>query len=189
MTTVCGHMKLLRKRWKSAIGVGCQVPLDGWLGIADEVVTMGVMALVCLLNRGTTSFEHAAERLQAATNIRLGKETLRKLCLESGQAMQQAIAKGELVPEWTAKDCVLPVAPTEKELSHVSELIEEAISRISLGCDGVLVPLITQAEKRLRRDKVLTRRRVLRTAGHGRVRNLVSGTRMGYFPDFPVYGD
>ena len=31
---------------------------------------------------------------------------------------------------------------------------------------GVLVPLITQAEKRARRDKVLARRRVLRTAGH-----------------------
>jgi hypothetical protein len=180
VTTVCGHMELLRKRWMSAVGAGCQVPLDSWLGVAEGVITTGVMSLVCLLNRGATSFEHAAECLHAATNIRLGKETLRKLCIESGKAMQQAISKGELVPEWTAKECVLPVAPTEKKptekkptekkptekkLSPVSDLIADTLSRIYLGCDGVLVPLITQTEKRLRRDKVLTRRRVLRTAG------------------------
>jgi hypothetical protein len=151
----------------SAIGAGCQVPLDGWLGIADAVVTQGVMSLVCLLNRGATSFEHAAECLHAATNIRLGKETLRKLCVESGQAMQQAISKGELVPEWTAKDCVLPAGepvaeavassvttpstaapavttPGVKPTSSARDGIAEALSRIYLGCDGVLVPLITQ---------------------------------------------
>lgn len=171
VTTACGHMELLRKRWISAIGAGCQVPLDSWLGVAEGVITTGVMSLVCLLNRGATSFEHAAECLHAATNIRLGKETLRKLCLESGQAMQQAIAKGELVPEWTAKDCVLPEAPPEKSLTQKTpppacNVITKALSRLYLGCDGVLVPLITQTEKRLRRDKVLTRRRTLRTAGH-----------------------
>ncbi len=176
VTTVCGHMELLRKRWMSAIGAGCQVPLDSWLGVAEGVITKGVTSLVCLLNRGATSFEHAAECLHAATNIRLGKETLRQLCIESGQAMQKAIAKGELVPDWTAKECVLPVTATEKKLSEkklsekklspVSDLIGNTLSRIYLGCDGVLVPLITQTEKRLRRDKVLTRRRTLRTAGH-----------------------
>ncbi len=166
VTTICGHVELLRKRWMSAIGAGCQVPLDGWLGIADEVVTQGVMALVCLLNRGATSFDHAADCLHAATNIRLGQETLRKLCLASGKAMQTAIAKGELTPDWTAKECVLPVATTEMATtSPATTRIADTLSRIYLGCDGVLVPLITQAEKRLRRDKVLIRRRVLRTAG------------------------
>lgn len=152
--------------------------MDSWWGVAEGVITKGVMSLVCLLNRGATSFEHAAECLHAATNIRLGKETLRKLCIESGQAMQQAIAKGELVPDWTAKECVLPVAEPVEEarLNSVTttslaatppacEVIGEALSRLYLGCDGVLVPLITQVEKRARRDKVLTRRRVLKKAG------------------------
>ena len=39
VTTVCGSVELLRKRWMSAVGAGCQVPLNGWLGIADEVIT------------------------------------------------------------------------------------------------------------------------------------------------------
>ena len=91
MTTVCGHMELLRKRWMSAIGAGCQVPLDSWLGVSEGVITRGVLSLVCLLNRGATSFEHAAECLHAATNIRLGKETLRQLCIESGKAMQNPL--------------------------------------------------------------------------------------------------
>jgi hypothetical protein len=166
VTTVCGHMELLRKRWMSAVGAGCQVPLDSWLGVAEGVITTGVMSLVCLLNRGATSFEHAAECLHAATNIRLGKETLRQLCIESGQAMQKAIAKGELVPEWTAKECVLPspACGSEPPLPPLGPLVE-MLSRLSLGCDGVLVPLITQVEKRTRRDKVLTKRRTLRTAG------------------------
>lgn len=167
--TVCGSVRVLRKRWMSAIGAGCQTPLDGWLGIADEVVTQGVMALACLLNRAATSFEHAKECLHAATNIRLGKETLRKLCIASGKAMQQAISKGELTPDWTAKECVVkaPTAATATSTEAVrteTNAVQELL-RVYLGCDGVKVPLITQVEKRARRDTVLAKRRILKQAG------------------------
>ncbi len=173
----------------SAVGAGCQVPLDGWLGIESEVITKGVMALVCLLNRAATSFEHAAECLHVATNIRIGKESLRQLCIASGKAMQKAIAKGELTPDWTAKECLtdrtqsrcaenleVPEGVTEgrvtegpapaaaKPMSGVDPLVKN-ISRLYVGCDGVLVPLITQAEKTKRRERVLQQRRVLKKAG------------------------
>ena len=108
VTTICGCVEVWRKRWMSAIGAVCQVPLDSWLGVAEGVIATGVMSLVCLLHRGATSFEQAAECLPAATNIRLGKETLRQLCIESGKAMPQVIAKGELTPDWTAKECLTP---------------------------------------------------------------------------------
>jgi len=168
VTTVCGQMKVLRKRWMSALGAGCQVPLDGWLGIDDKVVTKGVMALICLLNRAATSFEHAAQCLHAATNIRLGKETLRKLCIGSGKAMQQAIAKGELTPDWTAKDCVVEEPTAAAASTTGAQAVATAVqklTRVYLGCDGVKVPLITQTEKRKRRDKSLAKRRELKQAG------------------------
>ena len=222
VTTVCGSVELLRKRWMSAIGAGCQVPLDAWLGIDAGVVTQGVLALVCLLNRGSTSFEHAAECLHSATNIRLGKETLRQLCVASGKALQKAIAKGELKPDWTAKECVTdrteargtdektaPPPPSSSPPSsspnrvarpesskgvasagrprpspslrpcHPSppssspsvpplpaiDPLANMISRIYVGCDGVLVPLITHVEKQKRRAGVLQQRRVLKKGG------------------------
>lgn len=185
VTTLCGSVEVLRKRWMSALGAGCQVPLDGWLGIESEVITPGVMALVCLLNRAATSFEHAAECLHTATNIHVGKEKLRQLCIASGKAMQTAIAKGELQPDWTAKECLVevPSASSEKPLVDASSkesapreraplpvpssspALTKFFSRIYLGCDGVKVPLITQTEKRARRDKVLAKRRALKQAG------------------------
>jgi len=177
VTTLCGSVEVLRKRWMSAFGAGCQVPLDGWLGIADEVITPGVMALVCLLNRAATSFEHAADCLHSATNIRVGKEKLRQLCIASGKAMQKAIAKGELQPDWTAKECLVEVPASAKpsvpvlriEVASSSKPISTAVtkilSRLYVGCDGVKVPLITQTEKRARRDKVLAKRRALKQAG------------------------
>ena len=183
VTTLCGSVEVLRKRWMSAVGAGCQVPLDAWLGIDAGVVTQGVLALVCVLNRASTSFEHAAECLHSATNIRLGKETLRKLCLASGKAMQKAIAKGELKPDWTAKECVTdrtearvmdeltaPSPPSSSPSAPVRPVppiapLANMISRIYVGCDGVLVPLITHAEKQKRREGVLQQRRVLKKAG------------------------
>jgi hypothetical protein len=35
---------------------------------------------------------------------------------------------------------------------------EEGVSRVYFGCDGVMVPLITDAEKRLRRQKIKQKR-------------------------------
>lgn len=175
VTTLCGSVEVLRKRWMSALGAGCHVPLDGWLGIADEVITPGVMALVCLLNRAATSFEHAADCLHSATNIRVGKEKLRQLCIASGKAMQKAIAKGELQPDWTAKECLV-------EAPSSSPALTKHITRIYVGCDGVKVPLITQAEKAKRREGVIARRRMLRNSGRtlARLPSLPSGADQGY---------
>ena len=43
--------------------------------------------------------------------------------------------------------------------------LAKMIARVDVGCDGVLVPLITQAVKRKRREGVLQQRRVLKKAG------------------------
>lgn len=151
VTTLCGALTVWRKRWQFAAG-GCDVPLDRWLGIAEGLVTKGTVALGCLLNRGATSFEHAAECLRKAAGVRIGKEQLRQLLVAAGQAMQQAIRRGALQPDWTAGDCTVN---TERG----------TVRRVYLGSDGVKVPLITQAEKQRRREKALQQRRTLRRAG------------------------
>lgn len=85
--------------------------------------------------------------------------------------MQQAIAKGELTPDWTARECVTEVpttaastAPNTAGARSVANVVQK-LTRVYLGCDGVKVPLITQVEKRARRQKVLAKRRTLKQAG------------------------
>ena len=99
MASSAQSLSITWMRGRFPIWAGCQVRLDAWLGIDAGVVTQGVLALAGLLNRAATSGEHAAECLHSATNIRLGKETLRQLCVASGKAMQKAIAQGELKPD------------------------------------------------------------------------------------------
>src|SRR5207249_43381 len=66
-----------------------------------------------------------------------------------GQAVQAAAQAGQLSLDWQASDC--PALDPEGQPTQRS--------RIYLGSDGVMVPHITDAEKRTRRDRVKAKRR------------------------------
>jgi hypothetical protein len=116
--------------------------VDAVLDEAERAISEGVREMACRLNRGATSFQQTAENLARAAHLNVSKETLRKLIEEEGRAVLKAQQRGELAPDWEASEC----------------RAENGKSRVYLGSDGVMVPLVTDAEKQKRRAKVKAKR-------------------------------
>lgn len=142
MLTVNGRVRLCRIRWHSA-EEGSQTPTDQLLDEAERAISEGVREMACRLNRGATSFQQTSENLARAAHLTVSKETLRQLIEGEGKAVLKAQQRGELAPEWQATEC----------------RTASGTSRTYLGCDGVMVPLVTDAEKQKRRTKVKEKRK------------------------------
>jgi hypothetical protein len=146
--TVNGRITLARRRY-AAPGVGSTHPLDAWLDRAEDSLSLGLRELACRLNLASRNFDKAAENLGRAAQVHLSGEFLRQVVESEGKAVQAAAQAGTLPLDWQARDCPAldrQGQPTER-------------SRIYLGSDGVMVPHVTDAEKRTRRQRTKAKRR------------------------------
>lgn len=141
MLTVNGRVHLRRIRWHDS-QEGSQTPTDALLDQAERAISEGVREMACRLNRGATSFQQTADNLARAAHLEASKETLRQLIEQEGRTVLEAQRRGELSPDWQASDC----------------RTESGTTRIYLGADGVMVPVITDTEKKKRREKVRQKR-------------------------------
>jgi hypothetical protein len=139
---------LARRRWY-APGAGSCTPVDALLDAAEATVSLGVRELACRLNQGSRSFAKAAENLARAAQVGLSDELLRQVVEAEGRAVLAAQKVGALTISWTAADGAVPDEQGEPT----------GQTRTYLGADGVKVPLVTEAEKRIRRAKVKAKRR------------------------------
>ena len=139
--TVNGRVHLRRIRWHDA-QEGSQTPLDRVLDEAERAISEGVREMACRLNRGATSFQQTAENLARAAHLAVSKETVRQLIEQEGRSIIAAQRRGLLAPDWEAADC----------------RTDSGATRVYLGADGVMVPLITDAEKQKRRAAVKKKR-------------------------------
>ena len=140
--TINGRLRLFRTRWHDA-QESSSTPADAWLDEAEATISAGVREMACRVNQNASSFLTAAEMLARAAHLDLGKESLRQLVEGEGRAVQQAMQQAELTPAWSATECQT----------------EQGTTRVYAGCDGVKVPLVTNAEKQKRRTKVKAKRR------------------------------
>lgn len=124
-------------------GQGSSTPSDAFLDTAEATVSLGARELVCRLNQNARSFAKAAENLARAAQMHLSSEKLRQLVEAEGKAVLAAQRSGELDLGWTAADCATEAGPT----------------RVYLGSDGVKVPVVTAAEKQVRRQQLKAKRR------------------------------
>ncbi len=143
-----GRIELSRRWWHGA-QIGSVAPADEVLNRRGDSVTPGVREMACRENQGATSFERAAENLVRTAQIQLSGEQLRLVVEAEGRHVQAAQQAAAITTAWTVQDCQLreegrPVPGT---------------TRVYTGCDGVMVPVITQAEKEKRRAKVKQKRR------------------------------
>lgn len=148
MLTVNGRVTLSRRRY-FAKDVGSFTPLDDWLDSVHASISHGVREMACRLNQGSRCFAKAAENLARTAQLSLSRETLRDLVIAEGKAVTAAEKQGRLTLDWNASECFVPDEhgrPT-------------AATRVYLGADGVMVPVLTQAEKDKRRAKVKEKRR------------------------------
>lgn len=141
LLTVNGRVYLRRIRWHDS-QEGSQTPTDALLDEAERAISEGVREMACRLNRGATSFRQTADNLARAAHLEISKETLRELIEQEGRVVLEAQRRGELSPDWQASDC----------------RTESGTTRVYMGADGVMVPLVTDAEKKKRREKVRQKR-------------------------------
>jgi hypothetical protein len=139
--TINGRLKLWRRRWHDA-ELGSCTRADAWLDEAEATISEGVREMCCRLNQGSTSFRQAAANLARTAHVELCAESLRQLVEADGKAVLRLFQRAELSPEWTSADCTT----------------ESGATRVYEGCDGVKVPIVTDAEKKKRRVTIRKQR-------------------------------
>lgn len=150
MLCIVGRVSLRRTWWYSP-ATGSDAPLDAWIMADGANVTSGVRELACRLNNDAASFARAADHLARAAQIKMGVEPLRQLVEAEGRRVIEAQRTGAIPPAFQAGDCLIPEDPER--------------TRIYAGVDGVMVPLVTDAEQRKRREKTVRKRRLREAAG------------------------
>jgi hypothetical protein len=133
--------------------LGNATPLDALVDAAEATVSRGVRELCCRLNAASTGFARAADNLHRAAQVTISPESLRGVVEAEGRRVLAAAESGELKPGWRAADCTART-PDGRE-----------VSRVYLGVDGFMAPLVTDAEKRARRKRVVAARRRRRAKG------------------------
>jgi hypothetical protein len=140
--SVNGRIRLRRVRWHCR-QEGSETPIDRLLDETESTLSEGVREMACRLNQDASSFQKAAENLYRTAHIEVSKETLRGLVEGEGKAVLGAMQRAELMPDWSAEDC----------------LTSQQTRRVYAGCDGVKVPLVTDEEKKKRRQGIRDKRR------------------------------
>jgi len=142
--TINGRVQLWRRRWYSP-QEGTTTPLDQWLDTVESTISLGVREMACRLNGDGKNFDKAAANLARTAQVKLSGETLRVLVEAEGKRVLEAQRSGRLAVDWSAADC--------------QTATETKTKRVYFGSDGVMVPLVTDAEKTLRRQKIKEKRR------------------------------
>ena len=135
------------RRWWYAPQLGSIAPADAILDRDGRTITPGVLEMASRVNLSATSFVRAAAALDRTAQVKLSGERLRQVVEAVGRGVLKAQQDDAIAVTWHAEDCVLPDGETGGQ------------TRVYTGCDGVMVPIITDAEKIKRRDRVKAKRR------------------------------
>ncbi len=135
------------RRWWHGPQVGSIALADEILDRSGTTITPGVIEMACRVNLSATSFVRAAAALERTAQVKLSGERLRQVVEAAGRGVLNAQQDDAIAVTWHAEDCVVPDSEKGEK------------TRVYTGCDGVMVPIITDAEKIKRRDNVKAKRR------------------------------
>lgn len=116
---------------------GTVAPLDHLLGIVTEGYSAGVRELACRLGIND-AFAAASDNLARTAQLSISRSAMQELVEREGRRTEKAIGGGQYGPDWTSADC--------KDQTVIT------------GMDGVMVPLVTDEQKRKRRAADAQRR-------------------------------
>lgn len=139
-----GQVSFMRRRWRFA-KVGNDTPADHWINAAGRTATLAVQGLCCLLSCDARSFQRTSEHLKESAGVSLSGETIRTIVEANGRMALDAAKAGRLQPVWKAR--------------QGSQQPAKAAGPLYAGMDGVMVPLVTQEEKRKGRLTARNKRR------------------------------
>jgi len=147
VVTINGKIETQR-RWWFGRASGSVAPADEILDRSGATITPGVVEMAARVNLSASSFVKAAAVLERTAQVKLSGERLRQEVEAAGRRVLQAQQSDAIKATWRAEDCVVAEeAKTGKK------------TRVYTGCDGVMVPVVTEAEKVKRREKVKAKRR------------------------------
>ncbi len=153
--TVAGEIVVERRYfWRAE--TGGRMPSDESLGITGSRISPGAMEILCRLAMNE-DFVSAAEDARRIGGLPIGKERLRQAVEAEGAKVAKARESGELKASWTADEAVVEGTSTR---------------RVYAGIDGVMAPMVTQAEKDKRRRDQTTRRQQWSRQGVGNIKPL-----------------
>jgi hypothetical protein len=144
--TVNGKIETYR-RWWYGPQIGSVAPADEILDRSGATITPGVVEMACRVNLSATGFVKAAAVLERTAQVKLSGERLRQEVEAAGRRVLEAQQNNAIPVTWHAEDCVVPEDKTREK------------TRVYTGCDGVMVPIITEAEKVKRRQTIKAKRR------------------------------
>lgn len=160
--TADGEIELRRPYFwaKGSVGV---FPADALAGIDHGRVSPGATEIVCRMGM-TQDFRQAAEDARRIGNVPVCRERLRLLVEAEAGAITISRNSGMTQAAWTNVDATVeagakPGSPT----------------RIYAGVDGVMAPMVTQAEKDKRRANHAVRRQRRSAAGLANAKPLAPG--------------
>ena len=160
--TADGEIELSRPYFW-AKGRGGIFPADSLAGIDNRRVSPGALEILCRMGM-TQDFRQAAEDAGRIGNVPVCRERLRLLVEAEAAAIAASRDSGVTRAAWTNVDATVeagarPGSPT----------------RIYAGVDGVMAPIVTQAEKDKRRANHAVRRQRRSAAGLANARPLAPG--------------
>lgn len=160
-----GRIQLKRVRW-TIQGDGSSTPIDALLDEAEKSFTQGVREMLCRLNQSSSSFAKTAQNILRLASIEISGESVRQLVEYEGRIVSSQLTQGSMDVGWSAADCdVEDKACTSSSISQAvtsdpsNHQRKPVRTRVYIGCDGVKVPVVTQAEKTKRRATIRLRRR------------------------------
>jgi len=140
--TAAGHVVLQRRVWHRAAG-GVAVPADEWLNGQATRISVGARERCCRVGSHPHGFRRAAADLKHLAGISISPEHLRQIVEGEGQHVAKLRQTGALGPTWEGAACRTPAGPT----------------RVYVGIDGFMAPMVTEVEKQKRRAARGRRRR------------------------------
>jgi hypothetical protein len=132
--TAVGHVLVQRRVWHRPAG-GMAAPADEWLNGQAARLSVGARERCCRVGCHPHGFRRAAQDLKHLAGISISPEHLRQIVEGEGQHVAKLRQAGAVGPTWRGADCGPLGGPT----------------RVYIGVDGFMVPMVTEAEKHKRR--------------------------------------
>jgi hypothetical protein len=145
--------------WRRAEG-GLDAPADDWLNGQATRISVGARERCCRLGCHPQGFRRSADDLKRLAGISVSAEQLRRIVEGEGQRVAQQRRSGALTTPWRGSDCRV-AGPASGAVGR---------TRVYVGIDGFMAPMVTEAEKQKRREtrakKVGGQRRARLRRGH-----------------------
>lgn len=136
--------------------------MDELIDLAACGVSLAVREMCCRIATDSASFTRAAANLSRLAQLKLSDETLRQLAEAEGRCVLGWHEQEQLELDFTAAACW-----TDKTADGSIK------SRVYVGIDGFMLPMVTDAERGKRFDQAVRRRKTLKRSKGVRRRKLV----------------